>query len=89
MLSLLLAVLVVLIGPFMAGLRGYRIAAAIWIASPLLFGLLFQAEQPAGFDQPHLGVGLGLIASGIALLAWLVGWLIRAVIEEGEASSGI
>lgn len=77
--TLLLAVLVVLVGPFMAGLRGHLLAACVLIASPIVIGLVIHVDEPPQSDQTHLAVGLGLIATGIALVAWIAGRLMRAI----------
>lgn len=84
MLTLLIAVLIVLIGPFLAGLRAHPLAAWALIVAPLLIGFVVHVEEPPQSDQTHLAVGLGLIASGIAVVAWLTGWLIRALRTRDE-----
>jgi hypothetical protein len=84
MATLLLAVLIVLVGPFMAGLRGHLLAACVLIVSPIVIGLVIHVEEPPQSDQTHLAVGLGVIATGIALVAWIAGWLIRAVRDGGR-----
>ncbi len=82
MLTLLFAVLLILVGPFMTGLRGNLATAGLLILAPLLIGVLVHIEEPARSDQRHLAVGLGLIASGVALLSWLTGRAIRAAKER-------
>jgi hypothetical protein len=82
MMTLLLGVLLILVGPFLTGLRGNLAAACLLVVSPLVIGVLLHIEEPAQYDQRNLALGLGLIASGVAVVSWLIGRSIRAIRER-------
>jgi hypothetical protein len=59
--------------PFIWGLRRRWLGAAIWALAFVLVGIVMDANERKSYDMPGLGKGLGLLAAGLSLVAWLLG----------------
>ena len=59
--------------PFVCGLLRWRLAAFVWAAAFLAFGVLIEISEPKSDDMPGLAVFLGVAVAAMSLLAWLLG----------------
>ena len=75
----------IILGSLLLGLWSWRATIAVGPLAAIGFGALVVANERPTYDMPGVGYAVGGVVAVLALIAWLIGRLMRHLLAKRQA----